>query len=334
MHHHTSSRHLLLSAAFVVAVFAAPTRAFAQAWTPAQGEGTITVQFQDAFVKYHLFTTTPLDRGHIRSNGVVVDFTYGITDKAAVSVALPYEAGKYNGLYPHPTGIDNGQYHPTFQDFRFDLRYNIRRKGLVLTPFVGTIVPSHDYIYYAHSAVGRDLRELQVGVYAAKLINAVLPGLFLSGRYSYGFNERVLDISHNQSNVDLEMGYFVTRELRLFALGTGQVTHGGIDFPDPRVGALPPLLLAHHDQIGRDNLLNIGAGAAYTLTPSVDLFGSVIHTAAGRNLHELQYGASFGVSWSLVKGSQGVRSSRAPTAQDRNESRIRTLVRCACQKGH
>jgi len=339
MDHHTSLRHVLVSAGSLIAIFAFSTSVSAQAWTPAQGEATVTVQFQDAFVKYHLFGTTPLDRGHIRSNGAVFDFSYGITDKAALTVALPYVASKYNGPYPHPTRIDNGQYHSGFQDFRFDFRYNITRKRLVLTPFVGTIMPSHDYIYFAHSAVGRDLRQLQVGLYGAKMLDAVVPGLFLLGRYSYGFNERVLDVSHNQSNADLEVGYFVTSEFRLFALGAGQVTHGGIDFPNPSVwgglpGGLPPLLFAHHDQIGRDNWLNVGGGAAYTLTPSVDLFGSVIHTIAGRNMHALEYGANFGVSWSFMKGSQGIRSSRVPTAKDREQRRIRSLLRCVCQKGH
>jgi hypothetical protein len=60
------------------------------------------------------------------------------------------------------TPIDDGKYHPTFQDFRFDVRYNVTKKGVVLTPFVGSIVPSHDYAYFGHSAVGRDLKELQV----------------------------------------------------------------------------------------------------------------------------------------------------------------------------
>jgi len=339
MHDHTSSNFVLLFATLGIAILTTPTIASAQAWTPARGEGTLTVQFQDAFVKYHPFTTTPIDRGHIRSNGVVLDFTYGLTDKLALTIALPYVAAKYNGLYPHPTGIDNGQYHSTFQDFRFDVRYNLTRKSLVITPFAGTIVPSHGYTYFAHSAVGRDLRELQLGLYAAKMLDAVLPGLFVAGRYSYGFNERVLDIAHNQSNADLEVGYFLTPELRVLALGAGQVTHGGIDFPNPSVwgglpGGLPPLLFAHHDQIGRDNWLNVGVGAAYTLMPSVDLFGSVIHTVTGRNMHELEYGASFGVSWSLVRGNQGVRSSQVPTAQDRTQRRIRSLIRCVCQKGH
>ena len=82
---------------------------------------------------------------------------------------------------------------------------------------------------FAHSAPGRDLHELQVGAYWAKLLDRVLPGLFVTGRYSYGFTQRVLDISHNRSNVDLELGYFIKPEVRVFGLGSGQLTHGGID---------------------------------------------------------------------------------------------------------
>ena len=56
--------------------------------------------------------------------------------------------------------LDDGAYHAAFSDFRFDVRYNVAKKGMVLTPFVGAIVPSHDYAYFAHAAPGRNLHEL------------------------------------------------------------------------------------------------------------------------------------------------------------------------------
>src|SRR5262245_3793513 len=88
---------LRLEALTVGLLCASPSPVLAQAWTPPQGEGTVAVQFQDAFVKYHQLPTVRLDRGHIRGETLLVDVTYGITDKAAVSVALPYVASKYNG---------------------------------------------------------------------------------------------------------------------------------------------------------------------------------------------------------------------------------------------
>ena len=333
MDHRFSTRRAIGALALGITLLGRSTPARAQAWTPAQGEGTVSVQFQDAFVRYHQLPTVRLDRGHIRGETVQVDFTYGITDKVAVSVALPYVSSKYDGDRPHQTAIDNGAYHSTFQDFRFDVRYNISRKGLVVTPFVGTILPSHDYEYFAHSAVGRDVRELQVGAYWAKLLDPVLPGVFITGRYSYGFAERILDISHNRSNLDLEAGYFIKPELRVFALGAGQLTHGGVDLNGNSLVSLGAVLYPHHDQIARDNILNVGGGAAYSLSPSVDVFGSVIRTVAGRNVHALQHSVTIGVSWSFARGSGRERATRSELAQNRRQAQTRTLVKCLCQKG-
>jgi len=318
----------------MITLLGASTSVRAQAWTPAQGEGTVSVQFQDAFIKYHQLPTVRLDRGHIRGETLMVDFTYGITDRVAVSVSLPWVASKYNGDRPHQTAIDNGSYNSAFQDFRFDVRYNLSRKGLVFTPFVGTILPTHGYEYFAHSAVGRNVRELQVGANWATLLDPVLPGLFLQGRYSYGFAERILDISHNRSNLDLEVGYFVKPEFRVFAVGAGQLTHGGVDLYGNSLLTLGPILYRHHDQIARDNILNVGAGAAYDLTESFGVYGSVMHTVAGRNIHALQHSLTLGVSWSFTtKGGGGARARRLAPAQNRGQAQARALVKCVCQKG-
>jgi hypothetical protein len=289
-----------------------PGRAGAQAWLPPQGEGAISVVYQDAFVKYHEFPNIgPVDVGHITSRSLLVDMTYGLTDNMAINVGIPWVISKYEGSHPHDLSgipqqywiplqvIDGGTYHSTFQDFRLGIRYNLTKKWIVLTPFVGSTLPSHDYTYFAHSAAGRRLKELQVGVIGAKLLDGIIPGLFVQARYSYGVTERVLDVSHNRSNLDLELGYFLTPKLRLLELNSGQITHGGIDLPlawRTDLGALAP----HHDQVSRDNLLNIGGGATYALTDKVDIFGSIIHTVAARNVHMLDRGISLGLSWSFT----------------------------------
>src|SRR5262245_55324331 len=257
--------------------------AAAQAFLPAQGEGTVAVVFQDFSMKYHFLPTTAYDRGHIRTDSLIVDMTYGLTDKVAVTVGIPWIAARYRGVNPHPlvdtsgpvpilygaNPIDDGSYHSAFQDFRFDVRYNVTKTWLVLTPYVGSSVPSHAYTYFAHAAPGRNLKELQVGVLAAKLLDSLVPGLFVQGRYSYGFTERVLDISHNRSNLDLEIGYFLTPRVRLLALSTAQLTHGGIDLTTNSRVDLGPVLFSRHDQIDRVNFLNAGAGTAYSLTEKV-----------------------------------------------------------------
>ena len=256
----------------------------------------------------------------------------------AVSIGIPWIASKYNGLTPHPlvdasgplpvlygaNPLDDGDYHATFSDFRFDVRYNVAKKGMVLTPFVGAVVPSHDYAYFAHAAPGRNLHELQVGVLGAKLLDSFVPGLFVQGGYAYGFTERVLDISHNRSNMDLEVGYFLTPKLRLLGLSTAQLTHGGVDLTLNSRVDLGQLLWSHHDQIDRVNYLNLGGGVAYTLTEKIDVFGSLIHSVAQRNGHAIDHALSAGLSWSF---STARANDRAIASAEHS------LVRCLCEKG-
>jgi hypothetical protein len=321
--------------AIILAVFAAPARA--QAWLPAKGEGSVSLLYQDVFVRDHYSGTTPTDGGQIWSKALLVDVTYGVTDNLAITFGIPWTAGKYSGDRQHPLAdlsganptfygvqpLDDGTYHQTFSDFRFDVRYNITKKGMVLTPFIGSMVPSHDYTSFAHAAPGQKLKELQLGATGAKLLDTIVPGLFVQGSYAYGFTEKVLDISHNRSDFSLEFGYFATPKLRLLALSNARITHGGIDMPLSPRASLPALQFMNHDRIQREDFLNLGGGASFALSDKVDLFGSMMHTVAGRNGHPIQRGLSLGLSWTFST----IR------AQDRAiASAERSLARCLCGK--
>jgi hypothetical protein len=305
----------------------------AQAWVPARGEGAVSVALQNMNVKDHILTTTRVDVGHIDTFVLVADVTYGLTDKIAVDVAVPFVTSKYTGTRPHPTALDDGSFHSTFSDFRFAVRYNLMRGRATITPYIGTVMPSHNYEFFAHSAPGERLNELQLGAYAAKLFDRGIPGLFVAGRYAYGFTEQVLDISHNRSLADLEVGYFITPSFRAFVMGGAQYTHGGIDLPPVGgLAALPPQYRGVHDQIDRAHHLNLGGGAAYSLTDSVDLFGSFVRTVAGRNEHALNRAITVGASWTFT---QKRNEPDAITASARNSvttKREGSLVRCICQK--
>ena len=307
--------------------------AFAQAWVPERGEGTVTVAFQTMNVTKHLAGTVEKSSGEIDTNVVLTDFTLGLTNKVAVDVALPVVPT------PHPTpDIDDGTYRPSPPDFRFALPYNERREGAVITPYIGSIMPSHDYAYYGHSAPGQRLREVQVGVYAAKLVERGLPGLFVSGRYGYGFVEKVVNVSHNRSLADLEVGYFFTSRFRAFSMANAGYTHGGIDFPqEGGLAALPPEYRYNHDQIQRVHHLDLGGGAAFSITDSVDVFGSFAKMVAGRNGHALNRGITVGMSWGFRRGGPPAETAAA-TAPSSDQSEVETgkregsLLRCICQK--
>jgi hypothetical protein len=323
-----AARRAFVAALAACAIAAGSRPAAAQAWVPAQGEGAVSVLYQDLFVKDHFLAGgRRLDRGHIRSNNVLLDVTYGLTDDLTVALAVPFVRTRYTGTFPHPTALDNGEPHSGFQDVRFGARYKLYDGPVTITPFIGTSVPSHGYEYFAHSAYGTRVRELEVGSYVARMIGARLPGVFVQARYSYAFSQRIAGVDHNRSNLDVEVGYFVRPALRVFVLGTGQKTHGGIDTPDAGWRAMPADLAPHHDRIARLEMLDVGGGAQFSVTRSVDVFGSFVKSLAGRNSHALARGITIGASWGF-----GRKPSIGSLGGDAADEAQAVLPRCLCQK--
>jgi hypothetical protein len=316
-----------------------PTQSFAQAWVPPKGEGSVSLAAQQLNVKKHFAGKEIVDAGHINTGVLLADMTYGLTDKVAVDLAVPFVVTKYSGGRPHPnTNIDDGAYHNSFTDFRMSVRYNLTRKSAVITPYVGSVVPSHDYQFYGHSAFGEQLNELQIGTFIAKLFTSGVPGMFVSSRIAYGFVEKVQDISHNRTVADLEAGYFVSPSFRAFGMMNGQYTHGGIDFPITGQTGLPPELRPVHDVIQRVHYVNLGGGFAYSVKDSFDIFASFSREVAGRNGHVLNRGITLGASWSFSrtgKGDVAAAGTGAPSSEYARMTaakRETTLGRCICQK--
>ena len=304
----------------------------AQAWLPAAGEGSVSVVYSNSVSDRHLLPTTAYDIGRIDSHALLADVTYGITDRLAVSLGLPLIASRYRGDRPHqrtnPDRLDDGDWHSSWQDLRVGVRYNVLRGPVMVTSYVGSIVPSHDYEYFAHSAAGRRLKELQAGVSVGHLLQRGVPGLFVQGRYAFGFVEQTLDIRPNRSNLDLEVGYFVTPSLRIFALGAGQLTHAGIDVYPAEISVLvlTPEQISHHDQIDRINFVKVGAGASMDLGERFGVFASYGTQVAGRNGHELGRSLAIGATWTF-----STRKKDLVVPEPKADAEA--LARCACQKG-
>lgn len=302
-----------------------PAIVFAQAWTPPQGDGTVSLSYQTLSFKGHFDPAGHKERaGASRALLAILELEYGLTDKMALDFRLPYVASRYTDTRPSSAELrglfdavqqqvkgntlkflDDGTYTATFQDFRVGLRYNLLTHPLVLTPFVEVTIPSHDYQIVGESAPGRNLRELQIGANAGRRLNPILPKLYVQGRYAYAFVQRSLGVPLNRSNADLELGYIFNRSFSFRALGSWQRTHGGLRF-DPHGGLnanpnLTPLQFLTHDRLLQSNHWHFGGAGTFALTRSVAVNAGVVTFLSGANTH-YGTGITIGMSWSFSRG--------------------------------
>jgi hypothetical protein len=274
------------------------TSLVAQAWLPSQGDGTISILYQNSIDRLHVFSNgLTKDRGHVYFNAVVLSSDFALTDRIAVSFSLPYLDGKYAGAYPHElvrgdaatiVPVDNGNYHGGFQDFQFTLRYALTpRHSWQITPFSQVIVPSHAYPSFGHAAIGLDEHEYRAGVNVGRRLDPILPRAFVQGQYAFGVSPEVAaNIAPKRSYGELQFGYLLNRRFTVQASSVLLYSHNGIDldynlFPNN----LTDEQYLNHDRISRAQLLDVAGSIAYQANASTNVYFSMGHSVWGRNGH-------------------------------------------------
>ena len=280
-------------------LFLAAAPGFAQAWTSPAGQGTAWLSAQTLHTDAHLFSAGQRTRNvEVRANTATLGIDYGLTDRLALGLSVPYVSSRFKGGTPHVgSSVDDYQTHGSLTDLRVELRYKVLDSAVVFTPTVAAIKPLRNYATLGHSAAGRGLNEYSAGFEIGHNAVAISPSLFLSGGYTYSYVERITDdVTVDRSNADLQVAYFLTPRISLRASALWQETHGGLDFP------LSPQHAAEHghqhDQLAGANFWR-GAGAVgFALTPTVDLFGSWSTVIEGVNSHAFR-SWSAGIAWNF-----------------------------------
>lgn len=313
------SRLFALASALGLVVSGARS-AQAQAWLPPKGELSVSIGLASSFANQHLDDhgnrlTLPSGAGwgSMRWNDADSDLGYGITDRLAVRVGLPFVVSRYQGQAGHPPLVghrneDDGRWYGTFGDFQAEVRFKATQGSLVVTPLLAFSAPSHSYEYYAHATAGVGLAKGVVGMNVGRLLDPLLPNAYMQARYTFTVPEKVLGISHNQSNVYFDGGYFVTSALTVSVISEWQKAHGGwrtVDVPPPT----DPNFL-YHDQLLRSNHLRLGGAVSYALTGSLEIGLSGYGTVYG---HSDMNVAGFTLSMTYnVSPSQVIKKKKTP----------------------
>jgi hypothetical protein len=259
----------------------------AQAWTPPAGVGSITFVSQRIDNTGHLLNDgSLLPDGKSTSAAIYLEAEYAITDRFSTSVGIPYVFSKYKGPGETPFNflpVDSCFcWHSGWQDFGVTARYNVVNGLFALTPSISAGVPSHDYNFRGEAVVGRNLKEVRLGLDAGRRLDMISRNLSIQGHYTYAIVERVLGVPNNRSNAGIEGNVLVTRRLSTRVFASFQRTHGGLRVPFDLEGY--PERIFQHDRLLRDNYFHLGSGASYSFS-RFDVFGTYIHFISGTNSH-------------------------------------------------
>jgi hypothetical protein len=252
-----------------------------------------------------LSSDTHLDRegqrfnpARISGNTVLFGVDYGLTDRLALDVKVAWVANRYEGADLLHGPLDTGEYHGALQDARVGVRYRLRPEHrLALTPFVSVTIPTHNYETRGHSAPGRRLRAVQLGLSAGRDLRVSRLDLYVQGQYAYSFVERVSGLFIDRSNVEMEIGYAVLPRLTITAATALQVTHGGVTAPLPRdehFHELSPI----HDRVAKADFVLFTSGGTFAVSRGLDFYATAVWTVSGRNTHAIK-GVSAGAGWTF-----------------------------------
>jgi hypothetical protein len=305
-------RGAVLAALTIVAIAAGTRPAAAQAWAPRPREGDVTFVVQTIHhigrvnddMKFACCDTTNV--------ALVVDATYGLTDRWSISGGVPYVFAKYSGedptSPPAPPWLTLAPadqcrcVHSSFQDFSFGAHYNLLRvrRSFSLMTSVATGVPSHNYEYVGEAVVGFDLKEVSLNADASQQLDLLLPGLSIDSHYNYAFVQRVYGIRHDRSNFAVDTGYTLPNRLAGHVIMAWQWTYGGVTVIPDEIAGHPELYTEFH-RLLRDNYFHFGAGASYTWR-DWDMSFSFLKTLGGDNTHDVHvYTVTAGRSFRLSR---------------------------------
>lgn len=303
---HSRTRRLAHWAGGLAFFAAASAQAQTQSWVPGKGHGSLSVAYQDLYISTHTISNGNHGYpGTIDNHSVFLNLDYGLTDRLAVSVGLPFRSNRFVGPGVHNPGTldddhgeafqDDGKFHSGWQDWNVSLRYLWKQDGLQVTPFVSFGAPSHDYVTFAHSALGSGQQHLQVGVNVGRRFGPPRQNLYFQAGASYSIMEKREDRRVNHATVNAELGYFITPRLSASVLATFQRTYNGFDFPQDYPNQHDEHYY-HHDQNLRNDFNNYGAAVSFQATPRTGVFVTYGHTGWGENTHLIKYAWTLGVS--------------------------------------
>lgn len=310
-----------LAALAVLGTFAgaAGAQTMTSVGVPARGHGALAVTLQGVEIRERsvprVFGGGSQDFGQILRRTLLFEFDYGLTDRLALNLVLPYRSNRYRGDFPHDPReliddrgqpfLDDGEYHANWGDFGASLRWQWLAEPLAVTPFVGISVPTHDYPLFTETQAGTRQWQVDAGVNAGGRFGR--SNVYWQGGYAYSYMEKTRPRGFRARRVNhgtwsAELGWIASPTLTLRANFSHRDTYNGLEFPDefsPPPDTTRDELYYFHDQLFKWKGTTASVGTQWRLSDRYVLsldYGRTVDNAWG---HKIRHALTAGISRSF-----------------------------------
>ena len=272
------------------------------------GHGSVSVMYQNIHVDGFEGSQGEIDIGTVDTHALYFEVDYHLTDRITLVAGIPYIRERYKGSFPHDPlaldpprpeveNVDLGDWNSDFQDVHFGVRYLLKDSDtLRIEPFAISGIPSTDYPFFGHAAIGQHVKRLEIGssfTYVPPISDAWY-GLDLA----YVFVEETLGVNIDHWNVRAEAGYFFSRNLA----GRAFILHkqgGGLTFPDDFPPPRTDEKWYQHDRLVKHNFTNFGLGLDWSLSDNYRMTSSVLTMVRAEQVHKVRYAITIGFTRSF-----------------------------------
>jgi hypothetical protein len=274
-----------------------------------KGDGSFRLEYQ--FVETGDFESSigSLDIGETHAHVFMFSGTYQVSDRWTLAASLPWIKKRHQGALPHNPAleltaypqadqslIDDGNYHSDWEDFYVSATFSAHQGDRwSVSPFISIGVPTNDYPFYAHAAVGRNIWHVPVGT--AFRFEPYFSDFTFSGDIAYVFTEKSLGVNIDHWLVNMDLAYYVTPAFAPKVFISAKHSSRGLSFPDDfDVTALNDKAWYYHDRTIKHNFVNAGLGFDWLLNDKYMLSGSALTMVDPDQVNTVDLGLSLGIT--------------------------------------
>ena len=293
---------------------------------PGRGNGSYGVSLQHISITKRDIDVANGEFGELTLRSAFFDFDYGLTDRLALNLTLPFKSNRFIGEppYDHDTSLliddhgekflDDGEYHSAWGDFGVNLRWLWRTSPIAVTPFIGYYFPSNDYPLFTETQAGTAQWRADFGVNMAGRLGPPRLNLTWTAGYAYSLMEKTRPSDApgrrvNHSRVSAEFSWRATPLITPYLHVSYVDPHNGLDldeffgFPFSEEGFPHSDQYYYHDQLlpwGYSTWslgVNFQAPARMSLTAS---YGRSLNIGFG---HEYEPAMSLSIARFFARGN-------------------------------